>query len=171
MLLAGLSRRYALIRQQNEKNYRLTELTRKLSDMQKYSSAIGDGKVSMFDMMNMPSSLFARGMAFMAYSQNMAYQGAQQNMQMMGPQIQMQMQQMQDANQQQMYQQWMMKNLYEQQLQTFAKKEEKLLNAQEQEIQKEKVQVETELKMISAELESLAKHTDEAASQWKPNYT
>ena len=81
------------------------------------------------------------------------------------------MQQIKDANQQQMYQKWIYNNLYQQALQKAAKQEEKLLNQQEQEIQKEKAQVETELKMIQAELESLTRHTDEAASQFKPNYT
>lgn len=171
MLLAGLQRRYQLIRQQNEKNYRLTQLTTKLSDLQRYASSIGDGNISMSDMMNMPSSIFGRAMTFMAYSHNVALMGAQQNMTMMTPQINLQMQQIKDAGQQQMYQKWIYNNLYQQALQKAAKQEEKLLNQQEQEIQKEKAQVETELKMIQAELESLTRHTDEAASQWKPNYT
>ena len=112
MLLAGLQRRYQLIRQQNEKNYRLTQLTTKLSDLQRYASSIGDGNISMSDMMNMPSSIFGRAMTFMAYSHNIALMGAQQNMAMMTPQINLQMQQIKDANQQQMYQKWIYNNLY-----------------------------------------------------------
>lgn len=172
MLLAGLSRRFALIKLQNEKNYKVTQLTVKLSELQRYAANIGDGTMSMQDMMDMPGSLFGRSMAFMNYSHNGALRGAQQNFQMMTPQIQMQMQQMQNANaqSQQQYQQWIFKNLYQQERQKFAKREEKLLNIQEQEIQKEKAQAETELKMIQAELESLTQHTSEAAKQWKPEY-
>ena len=171
MLLAGLQRRYQLIRQQNEKNYRLTQLTTKLSDLQRYASSIGDGNISMSDMMNTPSSMFGRQMMYMQYAHNGALFGAQQKMAMMQPQIAMQMQQMQDPNYQAMYQQWIFKSLYDQERERMGKQETKLLNEQEKQIQAEKAKLETQLKLLDQELEACKQGEDAAVKQWKPEYT
>ena len=118
MLLALEARKYQLLRQISDKEYRLMSLTRKLSELQQYSSNIGDGNISMFDMMNVPASMLPRSMAFMMYSHNGALRGAQYNMQAMGPQINMQIQQMQQMSQNQnpnaiaAYQKWIFDNLY-----------------------------------------------------------
>ena len=176
MLLALEARKYQLLRQISEKEYRLMSLTKKLSELQQYSSNIGDGNVSMFDMLNVPASMLPRSMAFMMYSHNGALRGAQNNMQMMGPQINMQIQQMmqmsqnKDPNAAAMYQKWIFDNLYKQELQKYQKHEEHLLHQQEQEIEQEKARVETELKMARAELESTTQATKEAVNFWKPEY-
>ena len=88
-------RKLDILSRKNDLNYRLMNLTRKLSDLQQYSANIGDGSVSMSDMMNTPGSMFNRQLMFMQYSHNAALFGANQQMQMMQPQIAMQMQQMQ----------------------------------------------------------------------------
>ncbi len=176
MLLALEARKYQLLRQISDKEYQLMSLTRKLSELQQYSSNIGDGNISMFDMMNVPASMLPRSMAFMMYSHNGALRGAQYNMQAMGPQIQMQIQQMQQMSQNQnpnaiaAYQKWIFENLYKQELQKYQQHETKLLNQQEQEIEQEKARVETELKMARAELESTTQATKEAINFWKPEY-
>lgn len=176
-LLVFAYRKYEIIRQKNDLNYRIMSLTRKLNELQQYAANIGDGTVSMQDIMNMPASMFNRAAAFMAYSHNGALKGAQQNMQMMGPQIQFQMQQMQqmsqgqNANSQQMYQQWIFQNLYKQELQKYQKHEEKLLNQQEQEIQQEKARLEAQLRMLEAEYESTAQAEKQSVNFWKPEYT
>ena len=153
-------------------------LTQRLNDLQRYAANIGDGTISMQDMMNMPASCFQRGLAFMAYSHNGALRGAQQNMQMMGPQIQMQIQQMQqaqggtaDEKTMAQYQNWIFNNLYKQELQKFQKHETKLLNQQEQEIQQEKARLEAELRMLDAEYESTAQAEKQSVNFWKPEYT
>lgn len=59
-------RKYWLIQRRSELNYSISALVRKLGDLQRYSANIGDGTISMQNMMNMPSSLFNRAVAFMA---------------------------------------------------------------------------------------------------------
>ena len=165
-------RKLQLIHQRNDLQYRLLELTKKLSDLQQYSANIGDGSVSMFDMMNTPASMFGRTMMYMTYAHNGSLMNAQQQMQQMMalPQIQAQMQQMQDPNQQMMYQKWIFDNLYKQQREQFGKVEQKLLNEQEKAIQQEKAKLETQLKLLEAEFESTKQGEDKAAEQWKPEY-
>lgn len=158
-LLASHALKLNLIERKNEINYKILKLDQKLSDLQRYSSSIGDENISMFDMMNLPSSVTARAMAFMNYSHNGALRGAQMNLQMMGPQIQAQMQQMQqmaqaDANAMAQYQQWMFMNLYKQELSKYQKHEAKLLNEQEKEIQKEKASLTTELQIITQQMQT-----------------
>lgn len=108
-LLIFAYRKLDIIHRKNELQYRLMNLTRKLSDLQQYAANIADGSVSMNDMMNTPSSMFGRQMMFMQYAHNGALFGAQQKFGMMQPMIAMQMQQMQDPNMQMMYQQWIFK--------------------------------------------------------------
>ena len=66
-LLIFAYRKLDIIRQQNELNFRLMNLTRKLSDLQQYAANVADGSVSMSDMMNTPSSMFGRQMMYMQY--------------------------------------------------------------------------------------------------------
>ncbi len=168
LLIFGF-RKIDIIRQKNDLNYRLMQVTKKLSDLQQYSANIGDGSVSMFDMMNTPASMFNRQMMFSMYSHNMALAGAQQNFMMMQPMMNMQMQQM-DPSAQAMYQQWVFKNLYQQQKERINKVEQKLLNQQETQIQQEKAKIESQLKMLDQELQSVSEAENKAIENWKPNY-
>ncbi len=175
-LLVFAYRKYEMIRQKNELNYRIVALTRKLNELQQYAANIGDGTLSMTDMLNVPASMFNRTMAFMMYSHNGALRGAQMNMQMMSPQINMQIQQMQQMSQNQdpnaaaMYQNYIFQNLYKQELEKYQKHEQKLLNQQEQEIQQEKARLEAQLRMIDAEYESTVQAEKQSAQFWKPEY-
>lgn len=169
-LLIFAYRKLDIMQRKSDLNYRLMNLTRKLSDLQQYAANIGDGSVSMSDMMNTPGSMFGRQLMYMQYAHNTALFGAQQQMQMMQPQIAMQMSQMQDPNMQAMYQQWIFKNLYDQQREQIGKQESKLLNEQEKQIQAEKAKIETQLKLLDQELEACKQGEDKAVEQWKPNY-
>ena len=175
-LLVFAYRKYEMIRQKNELNYRIVALTRKLNELQQYAANIGDGTLSMTDMLNVPASMFNRTMAFMMYSHNGALRGAQMNMQMMSPQINMQIQQMQQMSQNQdpnaaaMYQNYIFQNLYKQKLEKYQKHEQKLLNQQEQEIQQEKARLEAQLRMVEAEYESTVQAEKQSAQFWKPEY-
>lgn len=168
LLIFGF-RKIDIIRQKNDLNYRLMQVTKKLSDLQQYAANIGDGSVSMFDMMNTPASMFNRQMMFSIYSHNMALAGAQQNFMMMQPMMNMQMQQM-NPNAQAMYQQWVFQNLYKQQKERINKVEQKLLNQQETQIQQEKAKIESQLKMLDQELQSVSEAENKAIENWKPNY-
>ncbi len=171
-LLIFAYRKLDITHRKSDLNYRLMELTRKLSDLQQYSANIADGSVSMSDMMNTPCSMFGRQMMYMQYAHNGALFGANQKMAMMQPMIAMQMQQMGNNPQyQQMYQQWIFRSLYQQERERMGKQEAKLLNEQEKQIQAEKMKIETQLKMLDQELESVKQGEDAAVKQWKPEYT
>ena len=153
-LLIFAYRKLDINRQRSDLNYRLMEITRKLSDLQQYASNIGDGSVSMSDMMNTPSSMFGRQLMYMQYAHNGALFGAQQKMAMLQPQLAMQMQQMQNPQYQQMYQQWVFKNLYD----------------QEKQIQAEKQKIETQLKLLDQEYDACKQAESKEAERWKPEY-
>ena len=154
-LLIFAYRKLEIIRQKSELNYKLMTMNQKIHDLQQYASNIADGSVSMSDMMNTPGSMFNRQLMFMTYAHNGALMSAQQNMQglMMMPHVQMQMNQMQDPNMKAMYQNWIFRSLYNQARERAGKAEEKLLNQQEKELQKEKAKLETRLKLLEAEYE------------------
>lgn len=169
-LLIFAYRKLDINRQRSDLNYRLMEITRKLSDLQQYASNIGDGSVSMSDMMNTPSSMFGRQLMYMQYAHNGALFGAQQKMAMLQPQLAMQMQQMQNPQYQQMYQQWVFKNLYDQERERMGKQEQKLLNEQEKQIQAEKQKIETQLKLLDQEYDACKQAEGKEAERWKPEY-
>ena len=160
--LASHALKLHLIDREYKINEQIRQLDSKLSDLQRYGANIGDETISMQDMMGLPSSVFQRAMAFMNYSHNGALRGAQMNLQMMGPQLQAQMAQMQAQSQANpsvmaQYQQWIFQNLYKQELSKYQKHEAKLLNIQEQEIQKEKAKLTSELQIIKARYQTAEK--------------
>ena len=169
-MLIFVYRKLQLAHQRNDVEYRIMNLTKKLSDLQQYSANIADGSVSMSDMMNTPSSMFGRQMMYMQYAHNGALMNAQQNMAMMQPMITAQMQQMPNPQYQNMYQQWIFKNLYNQGREAMGKQEAKLLNEQEKQIQAENAKLETQLKMIEQEYESVKEAEKEAIQRFKPEY-
>ena len=170
-LLIFAYRKLDIMRQKSDLNFRLMNITQKLSDLQQYAANIADGSVSMSDMMNTPGTMFGRQLMYMNYAHNAAIFGAQQQMSMMGPMIQTQAGQMGNPQYQQMYMNWVFKSLYDQQRQLVGKQEQKLLNEQEKQIQAEKAKIETQLKLLDQELESVKQGEDAAVKQWKPEYT
>lgn len=169
-LLIFAYRKLDINRQRSDLNYRLMEITKKLSDLQQYASNIADGSVSMSDMMNTPASMFGRQLMYMQYAHNGALFGAQQKMAMMQPMIMQQMQQMPNPQYQAMYQQWIFKNLYNQERERMGQQEQKLLNEQEKQIQAEKTKIETQLKLLDQEYDSCKQGEDKEVQRWKPEY-
>lgn len=162
-----------IIRRKSELNMKLSDLRRKLMDLQSYSASIADGKITMSDMMQVPSSQFGRMTAFMTFSDQAARAGANQNfsiMQMSGQLQPPQGQAQRPQEQQEFYNQMVYKSLYEQERQRFSKKEEKLLNKQDMEIQQQTAKYEDQLKMLNAEEESVTKAEDEGAKKSAPQY-
>lgn len=170
-LLIFAYRKLDITRQKSDLNFRLMQVSQKLMDLQQYAANIADGNVSMSDMMNTPGSMFGRQLMYMQYAHNSSLFGAQQQMAMLAPQIQMQMSQMGNPAYQAMYQQWIFKSLYDQQRQLAGKREQKLLNEQEKQIQAEKAKIETQLKLLDQELAAVKEGEDKAVQNWKPQYT
>lgn len=154
MLLIGQWRIFQLIRERSDKNYRLMQLTREMTELKTYGENIADGSLSLHEMMNTPSSMFARQMLYMNMSAQYCQMSAANQMSQMtsSPFYQNMMAQSQDAQIQQAYQEMMYRSFYKQAQQQFAKYEAKLLNEKEQEMAREKQTLETELAMIDEEL-------------------
>ena len=168
-LLMFTSRKHFLISQKFALEKQLLDKTRRLSDMQQYAANISDGSVSIFDMTNVPSSMFGRTMMYMNYSHNMALQNAQMNFTAMQPILAQQTANM-DAQSQAMYMQWVQQNLYKQERERIAKIEANMLNAQEKELTLEKEKIEAQLKMVEAELESVKEAEKKGIEQFAPKY-
>ena len=168
LLIFGFQRA-CLIRQRNDLSFQMMQLTKQMTDLQQYAANIADGEVSMYDMVNTPASMFNRQLMFSMYSHNMALQGANQNFMMMSPVINMQMQQI-APNNQAMYQNWIFNNLYKQQKEKINKYEQKMLNEQETVMQQKKARLETQLKMVEQELESVKEAEEKAIESWRPQY-
>ena len=169
MFLAFHARKHDLRQLINRLQERMMEKTREISDLQQYAAAIGDGSVTVFDMANVPTSMFGRSMMYMQYSHNMALQNSQMNFTQMQPILAQQIGGM-DANAQQQYTAWVQQNLYKQERDRIAKQEAKLLNEQEKRIQQEKDKIETQLKMAEQELESVQKAEEKGIQQFAPKY-
>jgi len=169
MLFIGAWRISDLINKKSQKELELMKLKQKLSDLQSYSSSIGDGSVSMNDLMQAPSSVFNRMSMFMMYSHQAALSGAQEkfNFMMMTPGA---MPQLPNPQQQQQYSQMAFKALYEQEKDKFKKVEEKNLNEQEKKISMQSEQLQTELKMIEGELTATKEGTTKSATDSAPKY-
>lgn len=169
MFLAFHARKHDLRQLINRLQEKLHDKTREISDLQQYAAAIGDGSVTVFDMANVPTSMFGRSMMYMQYSHNMALQNSQMNFMQMQPVLTQQIGGM-DANAQQQYMAWVQQNLYKQERDRIAKQEAKLLNEQEKRIQQEKDKIETQLKMAEQELESVQKAEEKGIQQFAPKY-
>lgn len=168
-ILMFAARKHELRSLINTHQQKLLELSRKLSDMQQYAASIADGSVSIYDLANVPSSMFGRTMMYTQYSHNMALQNAQMNFANMQPALAQQMGTMDPAAQQQ-YMAWVQQNLYKQERERIAKVEAKVLNAQEKEIQLQKDKLESLLKMEEQELESVKQAEEKGIQQFAPKY-
>ena len=155
-LLIFVQRKINIIHRLNAKNYQLNEIVTKLSDLTSYSNSIGDGTVSMSDMMHAPGSMLGRMMMFAQFSHNAA--------------IQMTQQQMQDAAQAAKYQSWVQNCIYHQAREYLGKMEARTLNEQEKKLQKEKVHIETEIRMLEQELQSVERAEESGIKSWAPKY-
>lgn len=168
-LLIFTYRKQDLIRRKHEMEFKLTQLTEKLQNLQSYAAGIADGVVSLNDLMTVPPSMFNRMSMFMMYSHQGAMAGAQEKYNFMAA-TPGAIPQMQNAQLQQQYSQMMFKNLYDQEREKFKKVEEKMLDQQDKKITQEKAKLETQLKMIESELQSVEKAEDKAAQSSAPKF-
>lgn len=168
-LLIFAYRKQDIIRRKNDLNFKLLNLKQKLMDLQSYASSIADGTVSLNDLMKAPPSMFNRMSIFMMYSHEAAMSGAQQKYALLS-QTPGAIPPMQDPNMQQQYAQMMFKNLYDQEREKTSKVEQKILNEQDKKIQQEVARIETQLKMLDAEEQTVTQAEDKAAEKGAPKY-
>ncbi len=162
-----LTRKIHLIRAKFDVNAKIMNITKKISDLQRYACNIADGKLSLKEMTDVPSKLFGRQSIFQMYSHNRALQMANVQMGMMAPMMAMQMQ---NANPQMlaMYQQNMYMNLYQEGRKEVAEEEKKLLNEQEKELVAEKEKLQSLAQEYEVELKGLREAEPRAYEFLKP---
>ena len=169
-ILIFTARVHDLIYQKSNIEYRLTKLTKKLRDMQQYAATVGNGSVSIGDLLNSPGSMMGRTMNYLAFVHNSSMQYMQQNLPLMQQMYQQQMAQQQNPQQQQMMQNYMMKMLYMQGRDRAAQIEAKNLNMEEQRIAQEKEKLETQLPEVNQELKSAKEARDQGIKDMAPKY-
>lgn len=163
-----LTRKLFLIRQKYDVNAKIMNITRKITDLQRYATNIADGKISGKEMYDVPTKFFGRQSIFQQYAHNRSLQIANMQMATMGPMMAMQMQ---NVNPQyaQMYQQNMFMNLYKEARQEAAEEEKKLLNEQEKELVLEKEKLQALAQEYDVELKGLSEALPRAFEIVKPN--
>ena len=169
-ILIFTARVHDLIYQKSNIEYRLTKLTKKLRDMQQYAATVGNGSVSIGDLLNSPGSMMGRTMNYLSFAHNSSMQYMQQNLPLMQQMYQQQMAQQQNPQQQQMMQNYMMKMLYMQGRDRAAQIEAINLNMQEQRLAQEKEKLETQLAEVNQELKSAKEARDQGIKDMAPKY-
>ncbi len=169
-ILIFTARVHDLIYQKSNIEYRLTKLTKKLRDMQQYAATVGNGSVSIGDLLNSPGSMMGRTMNYLSFAHNSSMQYMQQNLPLMQQMYQQQMAQQQNPQQQQMMQNYMMKMLYMQGRDRAAQIEARNLNMEEQRIAQEKEKLETQLAEVNQELKSAKEARDQGIKDMAPKY-
>lgn len=168
-LLIFSYRTHGLIAEKNRIDFRMMQLSKKLQDLQAYAAAIGDGAVTMNDLMTTPGTMAGRMSIFMQSSHQAAYASAMRNVGPMMAMNQGSMQNLPPAIQQQ-YQTWMLKSLYEQERQRFGEKEKKLLDREETKIRQEMAELETQKQMVTEELNNTKEALKTEAKEAAPKY-
>ncbi len=163
-----LTRKLFLIRQKYDVNAKIMNITRKITDLQRYASNIADGKVSAQEMYDVPTKLFGRQSIFQQYAHNRSLQMANMQMATMAPMMAMQMQNV-NPQYQALYQQNMFMNLYKEARKEAAQEEQKLLNEQEKELVLEKEKLQALAQEYDVELKGLNEAMPRAFEIVKPN--
>ena len=165
------ARIHYLIHQKLDIEYKLTKLTRKLQDLQSYASMVGNGGVTIGDLLSSPGSQMGRAMNYLAFAHNSSLQYMQQQAPFMTQLYMQQMGQGQTAQQQQMMNEYIMRSLYQQGRDRAMAVETRNLKIEEQKIAQEKEKLEALGKSVEAELQSARQARDAGIKDMAPKYT
>ena len=149
---------------------RLIQISQKIMDMQELAAAVADGKITYQEATSGPSSMFGTQMNFLGQSSNIAYQSAQiktnaylQQMQTINQSTGGQYQYSLDPTSMTSYIQngqiqpyLIFNNIYQEELKAYADQYAQILNREEQDLEQEKLTLETQIKAIQAEYESVS---------------
>ena len=130
---------------------------------------VGNGNISIGDILSSPGTMMGRSMAYIGYAHNMALQYMQQNAQMMQMMYQQQMGgAMQNPQQMQKY---IMRTLYIQGREQAAQEETKNLKVEEGKLAAEKDTLEALQAEITEEIKAVKSARDEDIKAFAPKYT
>ena len=168
MLLTGRLRLRQLIRERSDKQYRLTQMNREISDLQKYAQHIADGGITMNEMFNTPASIFTRQLMFMnasaQYSQMSAFN--MMNMMQANPFYQQMMMQSQNQQYQMAYQSMMYNNSYMQAQKQFAQFEADNLKEKQTQLEEERESIKLDTAAIEAEMKDVKEITKQETQEF-----
>ncbi len=170
-ILMFTARVHFLIHQKLDIEHKLTKLTKKLQDLQSYASLVGNGGVSIGDLLNSPGSTMGRAMGYLAFAHNSSLQYMQQQAPYMTQFYMQQMGQGQTAQQQQQMQEYIMRSLYQQGRDRAMQVETRNLKVEEQRIAQEKEKLEALGKSVEAELQAARQARDAGIKDMAPKYT
>ena len=160
----------SLMHRKHQIEYELLKVTKKLTDFTKYSALVGNGSISIGDLLKAPGSLMGRTMGYLSYAHYSALQYMQQNAPYMQQMYAQQTGAQQNPQQQQLMQNYIMRSLYMQGRERAAQIETKNLKEIEEEISRKKASLETELQMISEDLKSAKEARDSGIKDMAPKY-
>ena len=160
-----------LIHQKHQIEYKLARLTRQMRDMQQYSTLVGNGSVSIGDLLNSPSSMMGRTLNYLGFAHNSALQYMQANAPMMQQMYAQQMAGQQNPQQAAMMNNYIMRTLYAQGRDRAAQVEMRNLKEAEERLAQEKEQQETLLAEVSEELKAAKQARDQDIKDFAPKYT
>ncbi len=171
-ILLFTARVHSLMSQKGRIQYTLAKISKRIRDLQQYSTMVSNGSVSIGQLLASPGSMMGRTMAYLAFAHNSSLQYMNQNapimMQMYGQQL---VGQQQNPQQAEMMRNYIMKSLYTQGRERAAQIEEKNLHAEEGRLNQEKAKQETLLAEVTQELKSAKDARDKDIEMFAPKYT
>lgn len=171
-VLTGSARVFDLMHQKSNIEYRLMQLTRKINNLQEYSTFVGNNTPTIGEMLSMPGAMLGRTLNYMGMQQYIANQHVQANAPYMQ---QMAMQQnggaAQSPEQQQQMNQYIMHQLYEAGIQKAKEIEERNLKFEEDKIRQEQERQKTLLAEVEQELKAARELRDTGIKEMAPKYT
>ncbi len=154
---------------------RLIQISQKIMDMQELAASVADGKITYQEATSGPSSMFGTQLNFLGQSSNIAYQSAQiktnaylQQMQAINQATGGQYQYALDPNSMTSYMQngqiqpfLVFNDIYQEELKAYADQYAQMLNREEQDLEQEKLTLETQIKAIEAEYQAVSEQEDQ----------
>lgn len=157
---------HSLIYRKSELEARMTRLMKKIHDLQSYAAIVGNGRVTVQDLLNAPGSMMPRTMQYLNYAHNSALQYQQQNepyiSQMIAANAQMNTPEMIE---------YMKRKLYEQGRDQVMQIEQKNLKIEETRLSEEKDKLQADITAAEKELDSFTQGRNKELEHWAPKYT
>lgn len=171
MSLLILSKRHQdIIVQSSNLNFKLNLLNQKRMDLQSYASSISNSPLSVYDLMNVPSSMFNKMSIFMQNADQSARAYVGQNLEQVVAANRAQAPQSQDLQAQEGFRNMIAQKLYQNMQDAWTKQETDILNREEKKIEQQIAQIETQVKMLDSEEKTVSEAEGKEAEKAAPKF-
>ena len=165
------SRKRYLIDKQFELDYKLLRARDELNEAHSYSTAIGDAKISLFELSSVPTQWQGRLCNFMRSSEMYATDAANADFRSMVGNMALQQDGRQYSPEQMDYMNRMtLQNLYIRRMQEFKNSEDKQLNEIEKNLKMKVTKIEQEKNLVDKELETIDRGMEKSMQDLVPRY-